>query len=189
MGKIKNMKISNPRIFSFPPAVGNAPEFLILGSMPGEESLRQQQYYAHPKNLFWKIMGSLLNFEHEKTPYAERLEILKQNKIALWDVTHSCIRPGSMDSDIKHAELNDFNTFFSEHPSIKRVLCNGQTSFKIFSKYAHSGKLYNIEVIPLPSTSPAFASMRFEQKLDAWRSAFIKKRTTEHGITNDEGKA
>lgn len=168
------MKISNSRIFSFPPAVGDAPETLILGSMPGEESLRQQQYYAHPKNLFWKILGTLLTFDHEKTTYIERLQILKKNRVALWDVTHSCIRPGSMDSDIKHAEVNDFDTFFSEHPSIKRVLCNGQTSFKIFSKYAMSKELYKIKIIPLPSTSPAFASMRFEQKLDAWRSAFIQ---------------
>lgn len=174
-GKIISMKTenTNARIFSFPPAVGTLPEFLILGSMPGEESLRKQQYYAHPKNLFWKIMGALWGFNHEETPYAERLEILGKNKIALWDVSYSCVRTGSMDSDIRDMELNDFDKLFSSHSSLKKVLCNGKTSFRIFSKYASANKASNLRIIPLPSTSPAFASMRFEQKLTLWRDAFI----------------
>ncbi len=159
-----------PRILSFKPNSRSDAEILILGTMPGVESLRQQQYYAHPRNQFWKIMGTILDFSPE-IPYKDRLKILKQNRIALWDTCHSCIRPGSMDSDIRELELNDFSWFFSKHRKIKRIICNGQSAAKFFRKYPDKSNFPVTEPLVMPSTSPANASKNFGQKLAEWRKA------------------
>lgn len=144
---------------------------LILGSMPGQASLRAQQYYAHPRNTFWQIQGELFG-ANPQLPYAERLAILQSQGIALWDVLATCFRPGSLDSDIEtsSAIANDFSTFFRSHSQIRRVFFNGAKAAETFQREVSpqleiSGLLYQ----RLPSTSPAHAGMSFAKKLVAWR--------------------
>ena len=108
-------------IYSFSPIVSRAGDALILGSMPGIESLRQQQYYAHPRNLFWRIIGEITG-ACPSLPYPQRLKKLKDAGISLWDVLHACERRGSLDAAICDETANDFKGFFSENPHISRVL-------------------------------------------------------------------
>jgi len=164
------MALKGGRLKAFPPVAGPGAVTLILGSMPGEESLRQAQYYAHPSNAFWRIQGRLLCFD-PAAPYPERIERLKRAGIALWDVLESCVRPGSMDSDIRDAKPNDFRKFFKANPSIRRIVFNGGTAERLFLKNASAEIPPGCETVKAPSTSPAYASMRFETKLEAWRKA------------------
>ena len=161
---------TNDEIFSFPPSASPDAEILILGSMPGGESLRQQQYYAHPSNAFWKIMGNLFEFQKE-VAYNERLNILIKNRVALWDTVNSCRREGSLDSDIKDAASNDFPSFFASHPKIKRIVFNGKSAQRLFLKFNRKLNLEKFEITSAPSTSPAHASMSYRQKLAIWKNA------------------
>lgn len=145
---------------------------LILGSMPGKESLRQNQYYALPQNAFWKIMGELVGAD-ASIPYEERLRILKSSCIALWDVLASCERSSSLDADIrKGSEIaNDFESFFKQHPQIKLVFFNGSKAEQSFMKLVQEKQhLPPLKFQRLPSTSPAHAGMRYADKLQAWRA-------------------
>lgn len=158
-------------IQSFPPIEKADARILILGSMPGEASLKAGQYYAHPQNLFWRIMGELLGTD-PAAPYPQRVQALKSARIALWDVLHSCRRKGSLDSSIDDASLvpNDFAAFFRHHPRITRVFFNGAKAEACYRKHVRpvigTGA---IEYLRLPSTSPANASISCERKLEAWR--------------------
>jgi len=139
---------------------------LILGSMPGIKSLEEQQYYAHPRNAFWPVMGTLLNFD-PAVPYEQRLQALTEKKVALWDVLAQCERPGSLDSAIVKDSIvvNDFDAFFTKHPSVQQIFCNGAKSFELYMRQVGSDAA---PVTQLPSTSPANARMSFEEKLSAW---------------------
>jgi hypoxanthine-DNA glycosylase len=160
-----------PRIRSFPPVADEHARILILGSMPGKRSLDQQQYYAHPHNAFWKIIGELTGTPPH-APYAERLRALQAAHIALWDVLHSCMRHGSLDSDIEQEQANDFAAFFVQHPHITRVYFNGGKAEQSFRKFVLGRQtLPPLELARLPSTSPAHAGMRYEEKLEAWKAA------------------
>jgi len=141
---------------------------LILGSMPGRESLRQQQYYAHPRNAFWPIMGRLFDFDPHLA-YPARLEKLIQNHIALWDVAHRCTRPGSLDAHIRDAEANDFNTFLVEHPHIHHIFFNGAKAESLFQKLVMPSLNQPMTCQRLPSTSPAHAAMSAEEKHRHWQ--------------------
>lgn len=154
-------------IHGFPPVSKKDARLLILGSMPGGESLRRKEYYAHPMNTFWMIMGKILDVS-EKTSYEERLEILKQRKIALWDVVKSCERNGSGDSEIKKVRCNDFRKFFRNHSCLSAIFFNGQMAHKLFMKHASALLKPEIRVIVLPSTSPANASISIKQKTAKW---------------------
>ncbi len=160
-------------VHSFPPVANSASSVLVLGSMPGKESLRANQYYAHPRNAFWKIMGALLEFEPD-APYAERLEHLLRERIALWDVFDTCTRASSLDSDIVDAtsEVNDLADFFKDHPSISAVFFNGAKAEAVFEKRVAPSLPPSLclERFRLPSTSPANASMPYEKKLHEWTS-------------------
>ena len=145
---------------------------LILGSMPGAASLQAGQYYAHPRNAFWPILAALLEWPNG-LPYAERLERLCASGLALWDVLQSCIRPGSLDAAIDAASIvpNDFGAFFARHVQVTRVFFNGGMAERAFRRQVLpdldcGGRLIFAR---LPSTSPAHASLGFEQKLNAWR--------------------
>ena len=162
------MKCDTPRRMAFPPVMGEKPEILILGSMPGEESLRQARYYAHPKNAFWPIMGSILGFD-PALPYHERLELLKSSHIALWDVLESCVRSGSLDSKIRAEHPNDFIKLFKHAPSIKLIVFNGSTAERLFRKHFKDSLDGGRKFIKAPSTSPAFASIALNAKLLQWR--------------------
>jgi hypoxanthine-DNA glycosylase len=147
-------------------------QVLILGSMPGQQSLAQQHYYAHPRNGFWKIIGTLFNFNPDVS-YADKLLALQQHKLALWDVIQSCERQGSLDSKISNASIisNDFGSFFSQHPQIKHIFCNGSRAYQEYQQRVIPQLSENLQALPctrLPSTSPAMASLSFEQKLNLW---------------------
>lgn len=154
------------RISSFPPIIDQNSKVLILGSIPGAKSLEMQQYYAHPQNKFWKIIFELFN-ENFSADYNERIKILKKNHIAVWDVIDSCERKGSLDSDIRNEEANQIAELLTEHSGIKAIFCNGQKSFKNLQKIL--GKDFPVPVHVLPSTSPAHASLNFDQKLHSWQ--------------------
>ena len=158
-------------IQSFAPIETADARILILGSMPGEASLRAGQYYAHPRNLFWRIMGELLGAD-PASPYDLRIQALKSARIALWDVLRSCRRKGSLDSNIDHESLvpNDFAAFFLSHPQITRVFFNGTKAEQCYRRHKQPVTgIESIEYLRLPSTSPANASLSYERKLDAWR--------------------
>lgn len=159
-------------IQSFPPIETADARTLILGSMPGEASLRAGQYYAHPQNLFWRIMGELLGFD-QALPYGQRVEALKSARIALWDALHSCRRKGSLDSNIDGGSLapNDLAAFFRRHPGITRVFFNGAKAEECYRRHVLPGiEGGSIEYLRLPSTSPANAAIPYARKLEAWRT-------------------
>ncbi len=145
---------------------------LILGSMPGVRSLEKQQYYAQLRNAFWAIMGRLFKAGVD-LPYEERLNVLKANRIALWDVLQTCERPGSLDSSINQATAkpNDFEIFFGEHDQIRQIFFNGLTASKIYMRNVRpnlGSQFGSISYSVLPSTSPAHASMTLDEKTEKW---------------------
>lgn len=159
-------------INGFPPVANTEATILILGSMPSIRSLQAQEYYAHPRNSFWHIITTLLGAE-TNLDYEQRKSLLLNNGIALWDVLNSCERKGSLDSAIQNGttSVNDFNRFFSEHPSIKAVFFNGSRAQQEYRKKVLpklNKNLSDIEYHRLPSTSPAMASLTREQKLQQW---------------------
>lgn len=159
------------RMRSFPPVANPDAKLLILGSMPGKESLRQNQYYAHPQNAFWKIMGELTG-AHPQLPYAERLLKLTEARIALWDVLASCERKSSLDTHIRNEKANDFASFFRRHPHISHIFFNGAKAEQSFKRFVlEKQELPSLIFRRLPSTSPAHAGMRYAEKLQAWSAA------------------
>jgi len=160
------------RVHCFVPIEDSSATVLILGSMPGKASLAAGEYYAHPRNVFWAIMGELIG-AHPGLPYQDRLKILRCSGIALWDVLGSCVRPGSLDSSIEagSAAPNDLNSFFLGHTGIARVFFNGAKAEQCFLKYVRpSLESASLQYQRLPSTSPANAGITYGQKLLAWRS-------------------
>ena len=152
----------------FPAIASQDARILILGSLPGQRSLREQQYYAHPQNAFWPIMRELVGAEGS---YEQRCAALCEQGIALWDVLLSSGRPGSMDADIRpgESEANDFNSFFAQHTEIERVGFNGQTAAKLFRRLVEPQLTDGITATTtLPSTSPAYAAMPYAEKLRRW---------------------
>ncbi len=159
-----------PRIRSFPPVSTADAKVLILGSMPGKKSLELRQYYGHPANVFWKIMGELVG-AHPHLAYEERLRVLTSSGIALWDVLASCVRSSSLDSHIEHELPNDFAVFFAGHPGVTHVFFNGAKAEQSFRKFVQPAqKLPPLTFHRLPSTSPAHAGMCYADKLNSWRA-------------------
>jgi hypoxanthine-DNA glycosylase len=161
----------------FEPVARPDARVLILGSMPGVASLEATEYYAFQRNAFWKIMGDLFG-AHPQLGYMARLQKLKENHIALWDVIQSCHRPGSLDSAISDEgmETNDFTTFFEKHPHISHVFFNGQKAAALFKKRVTPGLNGQYGYVVLPSTSPANAATGYAAKLEAW--SVLKTMTT-----------
>ena len=164
----------NTTLYSFPPIASTDARVLILGSMPGVASLQADQYYAHPHNRFWPILGSLLGFD-PALPYAERCTALSRAGIAVWDVLQSCIRPGSLDADIDPASIvpNDIGGLLQRSPGIELICFNGGAAETLFRRHLLKplASQHPIARVRLPSTSPAHAGMRPEAKLEAWRAA------------------
>jgi len=157
----------------FPPVEGSDASILILGSLPSQRSIAEQQYYGHPQNAFWRIMRELFGVAGE---YRERCRQLVELRIALWDVLESSFRPGSMDADISLSEAkpNDFTAFFDVHQSIRLIVFNGRKAEELFGRFVvPSGIADNIPRVALPSTSPAYASLSFSGKVAAWRDALV----------------
>lgn len=159
---------------SFPEIITPDSTVLILGSMPGTLSLRREQYYAHPRNDFWRIMGDLVGVPVE-SDYPVRIAHLKQTGIALWDSLKYCVRPGSLDAAIVAGseEPNDFTALLADHPALRAIAFNGKKSEQVFRQQVlptiPAADVQRLALIGLPSTSPANAGFTYEQKLARWR--------------------
>ena len=153
--------------FSFPPVIDTRTEVLILGTMPGEASLQHQQYYAHPRNRFWKVMEHVVEQTLPAT-YDERLKVLLRNRIGLWNVLHSAERAGSLDSAIRNAKPNHLPEFLLAYPAIKIVAFNGLQVQSLFKKYFDFDEARRY--IPLPATSPANARVNLEDLKTTWKN-------------------
>ena len=178
---------ATPFSHGFPPVHAPGAKVLILGSLPGVRSLREQQYYAQPQNAFWRIMGALCGAGPELT-YEARLARLTEHGVALWDVLAAGRRPGSLDSAIDRttAVTNDFASFFELNPSIGSIFFNGATAADLYRRKVLPGlapRFAAIERRTLPSTSPAHARMRFAEKLAHWSAELTAARDAVAGRT------
>jgi TDG/mug DNA glycosylase family protein len=151
---------------AFPPSVAPDTRLLILGSLPGEESLRQGRYYAHPTNAFWWLVGEVVGEPLAALDYEYRLERLKAHRIGLWDVIATARRQGSLDQAIREAELRDLGAFVRSLPELRAVAFNGQTSAK-HGRRQLAG-VEGLTLVDLPSSSAAHAGMSREAKREAW---------------------
>lgn len=158
------------RITGFPPIEGPGCRVLVLGTCPSAASLAAGRYYAHPRNAFWPIMEHLFA-GGASLPYDERVLLLVNNGIALWDVLHSAVRTTSLDADIvRESEVpNDIGGLIARHPGIRTVFFNGITAARLYRRHVASRVIdRDMRYVTLPSTSPAHASRTFEEKLAAW---------------------
>ncbi|OQW42113.1 MAG: DNA-deoxyinosine glycosylase [Proteobacteria bacterium SG_bin4] len=163
-------------IHSFAPVAGSHARILILGSMPGEASLAAKQYYAHQRNAFWRIMAPLLQIQADAA-YCHKLAAFQTSPFALWDVLKSCKRTGSLDSSIETGtqRINDFQTFFTQHPAITHIFFNGGKAEACFMRYVLYQYDYgSLQLTRLPSTSPANARLSFEDKVKIWHDAITR---------------
>jgi len=167
--------MKSAHVRSFAPIADAKARVLILGSMPGKASLAAGQYYAHPQNLFWRILGEVAGVG-PALPYEARARALKSRGIALWDVLESCAREGSLDSAIDDASIsaNDFASFYRAHPRIAHVFFNGAKAEACYRRHVLPA-LGDAPAPPgyhrLPSTSPANASMSRAHKHRVWTQA------------------
>jgi hypoxanthine-DNA glycosylase len=156
-------------IHSFPYFINSKTEILILGTMPGAMSLAKQEYYANPRNHFWKIIYTIFDALPIAESFEEKVQFLRLNKIGIWDVLENCERKGSLDIHIKNQKENDFETLLKEFPSITKIIFNGKQSHVFFSK--RFGQIEGITYYVMPSTSPA-NTMTFDNKLKIWSECF-----------------
>ena len=159
------------RITAFDPVARPDARVLVLGSMPSVESLRQGFYYGHPRNAFWRILAEVCGAP-VPDGIPEKVALLEENGIALWDVLRSCEREGSLDSAIRDAEPNDFSGLFERCPGIGKILFNGSTARALFQR--HCGDYLRGQAwAQMPSTSPAY-TLSWERKLALWRHGLEK---------------
>ncbi|MHB8109183.1 MAG: DNA-deoxyinosine glycosylase [Syntrophorhabdaceae bacterium] len=160
-----------------PPVVGAKPRVLILGSFPGKESLKRKEYYGNPRNQFWRIMGDIFGTPPE-IDYADRIAILTQKGVCLWDVVSSCYRDGSADAKIRKPHFNDIRQFLAQYPSIRVIYFDGKTAANMFIRGYLKKTTLDIPHFPLPSTSPAHAAMPYQEKLKQWSAikGWVKKQ-------------
>ena len=167
-----------PVSVGFPPILAPSARVLILGSLPGVISLERSEYYAQPRNVFWRIMGDLFGFP-PALPYAARKDALLSHGVALWDVCACAHRPGSLDSAINldSVKANDFALLFSNCAGIGLICFNGAKASALYAKRVIPSLNLEQRKIPsriLPSTSPAHASLRYEAKRSAWEILCIR---------------
>jgi hypoxanthine-DNA glycosylase len=162
---LKSNQSSNDEIIGIPPIVNENSKVLILGTMPGAESLKKQAYYSNSRNLFWKLIEEITQKDVPNT-YKDKTNYLINNNIAVWDMCQSCIREGSLDSNISQEIPNEINGLIRNYPNIKAIAFNGKEAAKLFGKYI--GSIPGIKLIVLPSTSPANAAITWESKKREW---------------------
>ena len=143
---------------------------LILGTLPGPESLRVGQYYANPNNQFWSIIYSVFNEAILAPSYSDKLAFLSEHEIALWDIFYSAERKRALDSNIRNEIPNDISGLIQSHPNINRILLNGKKAEKAFNRYFSN---VSIDAVYVPSTSPAYAKITLEDKVKEWKAAII----------------
>tara|TARA_B110000438_G_scaffold74485_1_gene74587 strand:+ start:1127 stop:1612 length:486 start_codon:yes stop_codon:yes gene_type:complete len=154
---------------SFAPIIYSDTKILIMGSLPGKKSLELNQYYGHARNRIWNIL-SYLTADDIPVNYEDKLNLLRRNKIGLWDVAHSAHRKGSLDSNIKNEAPNDIESLIDKYISIKVIGFNGKKSEQMFYKYFTEKE--EINYVPLPSTSPANMAISFEDICTRWSDLF-----------------
>ncbi len=157
-----------PLLQGLPPVISPHTRLIVLGSFPGKASLAAQQYYGHPRNQFWPLLGAIWGLDFVAQPYAQRLACVQQRGLGLWDIYARCRRAGSLDSAIHDAELNDLDSLRHRAPALVGVAHNGGESARAMRHIEALG----LPVQRLPSSSPANASWSFERKLAAWRKVF-----------------
>jgi len=163
----------SPALAGLGPIVSDHTRLVVLGSFPGVASLQAQQYYGHPRNHFWPILSTMWGVDLAALTYPARLQTMLERGVGLWDVYASCRRIGSLDSSIEAAGPNDLPTLRRLAPQLRAVVHNGGESARAMKQTLALG----VDVLRLPSTSPANASWSFERKLEAWRAAFER-----HGV-------
>ena len=151
---------------SFPPLF-KSPHVLILGTAPSVKSVENLQYYGHPQNAFWWILSQLYSFD-VSLAYQDRVKVITGNGVAVWDVLASCEREGSLDSRIQNEVPNKIDQLLKEHSEIKRIACNGGAAFRLLKKHFPELFQSSYNIVQLPSTSPAHASMSRQEKLQKW---------------------
>ena len=149
---------------SFEPIYTPQARILIVGSMPSVKSLEQAQYYAHPRNAFWRILFDIFS-EPLTLDYERKKALIREHGLALWDTAAICEREGSLDSDMHDVVYNDFSTLYKVCTDIRTVLCNGATAHSLFLKSGYAGER---RVVRMPSTSPAY-TLPYEKKLALWK--------------------
>ncbi len=152
---------------SFAPVVNADTRILILGSLPGDASLAQQQYYAHPQNRFWHLLSEVVAINLVELPYQDKLACLLQHEIGLWDVVASAQRRGSLDSQIREHQQNDLPGLIATLPRLELIAFNGGTAAKIGTKILANMRATQRQLI-LPSSSPAY-TLPYAQKLERWK--------------------
>lgn len=153
---------------SFPPLIGADPRALVLGTLPGEESLRRQEYYAHPRNLFWAIVYALFGDGPPAAAYDERVQFLMRHGIAVWDVVAAGERIASADATIRAELPNPIDRLLQTRPGIRAVAFNGGTAQRLHDRYF--ARRPELSYLAMPSTSPAHARLDFAAKLTRWRA-------------------
>ena len=151
---------------AFPPAAGARTRVLVLGSLPGATSLRAGQYYAHPQNAFWRLIGSVIGRDLVTLAYPDRLEALKAAHVGLWDVIATAARTGSLDAAIRDPEAADLRTLVAGLPDLRAVAFNGGTAARLGRRQLAG--LRGPALLDLPSSSPAYAGMPFAEKRARW---------------------
>lgn len=152
----------------FPPVVDANTRILILGSLPGERSLALSQYYGHPQNKFWSLVGEVIDRDLVGMDYPARLDTLLERRIGLWDVVAQARRVGSLDSRIRDHASNDLIALINTLPNLIAIAFNGGTAAKIgMTALGEEGSRYRL--LRLPSSSPAYASVSYAEKLAVWR--------------------
>ena len=168
-----SLRMPLPRLQCLPAVAGPRTRLLVLGSFPSRASLQAQQYYAHPRNQFWPLLSALFEVDLVALPYADRLTVVCERGLGIWDVYAACAREGSLDAAITDARPNDLRGLVAGLPQLQAIAHNGGESARSMCLTA--------DLVPschrLPSTSPANASWSFARKLEAWRDVFAR-----HGL-------
>lgn len=154
------------RSAAFAPFADPDVRVLVLGSLPGAASLAAGQYYAHPQNGFWWLIGAVIGTDLAALPYPDRLATLRRARVGLWDVIASAVRPGSGDAAIRDAQEADLQALLARLPQLRAIGFNGAMAARIGRR--RLGAPPGIALVDLPSSSPAYAGMRFEAKLARW---------------------
>ena len=160
--------MSNEHLYfktSFPPISNAETEVLILGTLPGDRSIELGEYFAHPRNRFWKIIAAIT---HNPLPesYSEKVALLHRTKIGVWNVCHKADRKGSLDTAIQNEVANDLSAFIANHKKLKLIAFDGKKAEALFNKYF--SKSSDLTYIPLPACSPANARFNLEALCDKW---------------------
>jgi hypoxanthine-DNA glycosylase len=152
--------------------------------LPGEESLRRQQYYAHPRNLFWPIVFTLFG-EGVVPDYDARVGFAQSSRLALWDVCGLAERDASADATIRAEVPNEIPALLDTHPNIRTVAFNGTTARRLYDR--HFPRRAGLTYLALPSTSPAHASLNFAAKLGIWQALRVAVEASRCSIPPSAG--